>query len=77
MHHKLCDKPQRSGQPQNSRNEQNCDRDLFDCLSKGGLDLMWYSIDRDIFKNESIFCRKKQINPVGSRIGLPRSLLTN
>ena len=44
--------------------------------TKGGSDLVWYFIDRDIFKTESIFCRKKQINPVGSGIGLPRSLLT-
>ena len=27
-------------------------------MSKGGSDLVWYSIDRDIFKTESIFCRK-------------------
>ena len=26
--------------------------------TKGGSDLVWYSIDRDIFKTESIFCRK-------------------
>ena len=45
--------------------------------TKGGSDLVWYSIDRDIFKTESIFLQKKQINLVGSRIGLPRSLLTN
>ena len=43
---------------------------------KGGSDLVWYSIDRDIFNTESIFLLKKQINPVRSRIGLPRSLLT-
>ena len=30
--------------------------DLFS--AKGGSDLVWYSIDRDIFKTESIFCRK-------------------
>ena len=45
--------------------------------TKGGPDLVWYYIDRDIFKTESIFLQKKQINLVGSRIGLPRSLLTN
>ena len=27
-------------------------------FAKGGSDLVWYSIDRDIFKTESIFCRK-------------------
>ena len=27
--------------------------------AKGGSDLVWYSIDRDIFKTESIFCRNK------------------
>ena len=27
-------------------------------LAKGGSDLVWYSIDRDIFKTESTFCRK-------------------
>ena len=30
----------------------------FNRLTKGGSDLVWYSIDRDIFKTESIFCRK-------------------
>ena len=43
-------------------------------VTKGGSDLVWYSIDRDIFKTESIFCRKNGINPVRSHIGLPRSL---
>ena len=28
-------------------------------LIKGGSDLVWYSIDRDIFKTESIFLQKK------------------
>ena len=49
---------------------------FFRKMTKGGSDLVWYSIDRDIFKTESIFLQKKQINPVGSRISLPRSLLT-
>ena len=29
--------------------------------AKGGSDLVWYFIDRDIFKTESIFCRKNGI----------------
>ena len=28
-------------------------------FTKGGSDLVWYSIDRDIFKTESFFCIKK------------------
>ena len=30
--------------------------------TKGGSDLVWYSIDRDIFKTESIFLQKKNQN---------------
>ena len=29
--------------------------------TKGGSDLVWYSIDREIFKTEPIFCRKNSI----------------
>ena len=35
-----------------------------DLQFKGGSDLVWYSIERDIFKTESILLQKKQINPV-------------
>ena len=49
-------------------------RSTFWEITKGGSDLVRYSIDRDIFKTESIFCRKNGINPVRSHIGLPRSL---
>ena len=44
--------------------------------------LVWYSIDRGIHENESIFCLKKHffvkkknnsVNPVGSGSGLPQS----
>ena len=31
-------------------------------VTKGGSDLVWYSIDRDIFKTESIFLQKKNQN---------------
>jgi hypothetical protein len=29
-------------------------------ITKGGSDLVWYSIDWDIFKTESIFCRQNK-----------------